>query len=167
MLIKLAKIDPELYMRITFSLMLLFLISSTVTANEQCKQLSQLEWMLGDWQTTNAKIAMKESWSKISDNSFEGQGQQLDSQGKVKSEESLRLLKMQDGVFYLAKVTQNLLPVAFQAIQCVDNKVIFENTSHDFPTRLTYQLVNKRLSVKVEGTDGKGFVLNFEKTDKT
>lgn len=163
MLIKLAKIDSELYMRSTFSFLLLLFSSSAATASEQCRQLSQLDWMLGDWQTKDTKTPIRESWLKISEQSYEGQGQQFDNQGKVKNQESLRLLLMQNGIFYLAKVKQNLLPIAFQAIRCEQSTVVFENTQHDFPTRLTYHLKDSQLSVKVEGADGKGFTLNFDK----
>lgn len=163
MLIKLAKIDSELYMRSTFSFLLLLFSSSGAIASEQCKRLSQLDWMLGDWQSRNTKSPIRESWTKVSEQSFEGQGKQLNSQGKVKSQESLRLLEMQNSIFYLAKVTQNSLPIAFQALHCKQTTAVFENTQHDFPTRLTYHLKGRQLSVKVEGPDGKGFTIDFEK----
>jgi hypothetical protein len=163
MLIKLANIDPELYMRSTFSLLVLLFTSLGVVADDRCKALSQLQWMLGDWQTRDIKSPITESWNQVSEYSFEGQGQQLDIQGEVKSQESLRLLEMQDSIFYLAKVTQNLLPTAFKAVRCNTSSAVFENTQHDFPTRLTYHLIDSRLSVKVEGLDGKGFTVNFDR----
>ncbi len=96
-----------------------------------------------------------------------GQGRR-DFQGRSRrstSAEELRLVEMADGVFYIAKVTHNELPVAFRLSECADGRFAFVNPTHDFPKRLDYVRQGEdRLVVRVSDGADKGFTLNFTRT---
>lgn len=133
------------------------------SAFAQC-EFHSLDPLIGEWQAQTKNSVINESWRKVSAQSFEGQGQSYDRAGTLKDSEELRLVQMQGRVFYLAKVKHNPLPVAFALTLCKNNKFRFENTSHDFPKQLDYQLLSADvLLVDISDGAGKGFQLNFHK----
>ena len=146
---------------------LLILLSLAGNAHANCSSLDAIDWLLGDWQTSqmNNKITT-ESWWQVSDYSFEGLGQSLHD-GAIKSSESLRLVEMSDAVFYIAKVTHNPMPIAFQLTTCTREEATFENPEHDFPKRIEYSLINAQ-TIQVYVSDGanKGFTLNFTRVEQ-
>jgi hypothetical protein len=127
------------------------------------QDLDSLDWLLGRWQTAAAPRVTEEHWTRITPDTWEGSGRTLEpSTGKVLGEESLRLVGMSGGVFYLAKVSHNELPVAFRLTRSGPGRAIFENPSHDFPRKLEYELqAPDSLSVQVSDGAGKGFTLEF------
>ena len=73
---------------------------------------------------------------------------------------------MDNEIFYLAKPEQNDFPVAFKLTQCSSKNAVFENSTHDFPRKLDYQLgANNKMSVIVSGEIGNSFKINFIKRD--
>jgi hypothetical protein len=69
---------------------------------------------------------------------------------------------MSGEIFYMAKVVSNDLPVAFKLTSCTTNTAIFENSQHDFPKKLSYQLnKDKSITVSVSGENDEGFLIEF------
>jgi hypothetical protein len=130
-----------------------------------CTKLESLNWLLGGWESASGKNVVIESWQKISPQTFEGKGQTASkATNKVALKESLRLVEMSGEVFYLAKVGHNPYPVPFKLVECGKDFAFFENTTHDFPNRIEYRLINKNeLVVSVKNNKGKGFKINFKK----
>lgn len=42
--------------------------------NNECTKLSGLEWILGSWEEKGARNTTFETWTKVSENTFEGTG---------------------------------------------------------------------------------------------
>ena len=88
---------------------------------------------------------------------------------EVVNYETLRLVAMSDGVFYIAKVTHNDLPVPFRLTQCSEGVAVFENPAHDAPRRLIYRVLDvsapggAELEVRLEGNGMNDFSLWFHK----
>ncbi|WP_194868658.1 DUF6265 family protein [Pseudoalteromonas sp. PPB1] len=144
--------------------LVLFCFSFQSSALEKaCNTLHSLNWLIGNWHSENSKLKLNESWTRISEKTFEGYGQTYSIvKNKVVSAETLRLVEMSGEVFYLAKVTNNTLPTAFKLTSCSENSAIFENSHHDFPKKIRYQLNNdKHITVYVSGEDDKGFSIEF------
>lgn len=136
--------------------------------SQPCQSLNSLQWILGDWVADNGKTVTIESWRKVSAKTFEGFGESTNkSANKRQSIELLRLVEMSDELFYIAKPSQNNLPVAFKLTKCTNNSAIFENSAHDFPKKLEYSLpTENKLRVTVTGEQGKGFSINFIRHDR-
>ncbi len=137
----------------------------SVAVGAECDSLAAAHWLLGTWEASTSRSTTVETWRRASANTFEGIGEQRSTEsGKTTGSESLRLVAMAGGVFYLAKVAHNPWPVPFRMVVCDDDRLVFENTGHDFPTRLDYRRVGDTgLAVEVTGPDGDGFTLRFEK----
>lgn len=129
----------------------------------QCDSLEALAWLTGNWQSEQSERVTTETWRQVSAKSFEGVGSTQVNQ-QLKSSESLRLVAMSGGVYYLAKVAHNPLPVAFELKTCAHNVAVFENLNHDFPKRIVYsQLSNNKLTIDVSDAADKGFTINFKR----
>jgi hypothetical protein len=76
---------------------------------------------------------------------------------------------MSDGVFYIAKVAENDLPVPFRLTECSESLLVFENPLHDAPRHLTYKRLDDaaagapELEVRVGGGSMKDFSLFFHR----
>ncbi len=145
-------------------------LTSSVGA-EECRSLDAVEWVLGEWTTSPTRVVIREHWRRVSDATFEGASTTTSvSDGQIVNDETLRLVAMSDGVFYIAKVTENDLPVPFRLTQCSDGIAVFENLTHDAPQRLIYRLLDVPvhgdgpiMQVTVEGDAMKDFTLLFQR----
>lgn len=137
-----------------------------IPANEviACESLNSASWLLGEWVADQGDTIVIERWHKVSPSTFEGSGEwRSKSNNELQSSESLRLLQMSGGVFYLANVSHNERPVAFKLKQCSPSHAVFENQEHDFPKIIEYQLTAKnRITATVTDGREKGFKLHFE-----
>ena len=149
------------------SLMLLSFFFQPAVQAKACGTLESLTWLVGNWNAENSKLKINESWQQVSAKTFEGTGYTYSvEKNKIVSAETLRLVEMSGEVFYLAKVASNDLPVAFKLINCKANTATFENSKHDFPKKISYQLNKKNnMSVFVSGEKGKGFTIEFTGED--
>jgi hypothetical protein len=120
--------------------------------------------LLGEWISENSSGVTIENWEQVSQHSFEGFGKTISADSnKVKSYESLRLVKMSGQIFYIAKVSHNILPIAFALTTCSDSMAIFENADHDFPKKIEYKLqAHDKILVTVSSEDN-GFGIQFKK----
>jgi hypothetical protein len=148
-------------------------VGNASAAQEQpCESLDAVEWMLGDWTRSARTSEIRETWRRVSDDTFEGESITTSTDtGEVLAYESLRLVAMSDGVFYIAKVAEHDLPVPFRLTQCTDTVAVFEDPEHDAPDRLIYDRsvaaeedASADLLVTLEGDAMKTFTLRFTRT---
>lgn len=140
-------------------------LSSGAWSAESCRSLDAAHWLPGTWVAIDGDRTVTETWTKMSATTFEGSGVTTKGASQaVVDGESLRLLEMQQGVFYVAKVAHNRLPIAFELTQCSPQRLVFENPAHDFPRRLEY-ISDGDGAMTVHVTDGasRGFTLNFRR----
>lgn len=145
----------------------LFLGTGEVLAS--CSSLSKINWMLGQWQSSDSKTLQTEVWQKLDEQTYVGTGTVINKGSEKKPFiESLRLLEMSNEVFYLAKTPQNSMPVAFKLVECNKKSAKFVNTKHDFPNSLHYhQAGANQLLVEVRSSQGKGFDIRFAAMGKS
>lgn len=130
-----------------------------------CDSLRSADWLLGSWIGDEGERHFEESWIKLSNSTFEGSGVTTRKSDSARVDgESLRLVQMGDGVFYVAKVAHNEFPVGFRLVRCAGRTLIFENRTHDFPKRLEYRAVDaETLQVHVSDGADKGFTLTYRR----
>lgn len=134
-----------------------------------CDRLDTASWLLGEWLAQDASKAITESWRAASPDTFEGSGETRSRvDDRIVESESLRLVRMADAVFYVAKVAHNPYPVSFRLVACPPHRLVFENPSHDFPRKLEYTLAEDgTLAVAVSDGADKGFTLRFRRAGDT
>ena len=144
----------------------LWLMLTCSAAAADCRSLESVEWILGEWTSTAGEVSIREYWHRVSDLTFEGESITRSlADDDIVNYETLRLVSMSDGVFYIAKVAHNEFPVPFRLTRCGEREAVFENPLHDAPERLVYRLLQGAdagaLEVRVEGGEMDDFSLLF------
>ena len=121
--------------KLLISVLLILLLTASFTAvySQSCDSLESVEWITGEWIAEHEDVITREKWVKVSARSFEGVGGITRKTTGETSGETLRLVEMSGEIFFIAKVAQNPLPVAFKLTHCPAGVAVFENASHDFP----------------------------------
>lgn len=134
-----------------------------VAGASDCSSLASLRWLQGEWLAEGADTTWRETWTEAGPKTWEGRGVETSRADPARqSAEELRLVEMGGGVFYVAKVTHNELPIAFRMVECGEGRAVFVNPTHDFPRRLDYEReADDRLRVRASDGAGKGFTLGF------
>ena len=121
---------------------LIFVVSlvsfKTCIAQQQSK-IKQAEWLVGTWENKTAKGSMYESWVKQNDSVLIGKSYMLKGKDTVVFE-SVRLVQERANLFYIpiVKNQNNGLPVRFALKTISNEKMVFENSAHDFPQVIWY-----------------------------
>ena len=137
--------------------------------NGTCDNLNALNWISGRWQTTSSDKLVTEIWQRTDLNLYVGLGKTKDLiSGKSLFVEHMRILKMSDGIFYLAKTPENPLPIAFKLVTCRSDYLLFKNSAHDFPQLIEYSKHSRsRLNVRVWSEQNSGFRLNLTRMNES
>ena len=77
--------------------------------------------------------------------------------------ETMRIELLNSNIFYTVYVEHNKRDVSFKLIEITTNKAVFENTKHDFPTRIIYiKKGDDTLHARIEGIrNGKKDTVDF------
>jgi len=152
--------------RLSMVLAVALVVASTIPLeSEACSTVNEVSWMLGHWSSRGDNSLSTETWTRVSEDSFEGRGRSFSVPDfELSFEESIRLVPLGGALYFTAKVAHNPYPVSFKLTACSANSAVFENTEHDFPTRIAYHLVEAdELRVDVSGPDGNGFSVELSK----
>lgn len=147
------------------SFVLVFFVTTpgSVMAQEAKRTLSDLTWFGGCWELTSAAkgLQITEMWMKPAGGLMIGSGRTI-SGGKAVEYEFLRIVEDADGIFYVAKPTENKEETRFKLTRGSSTEAVFENLAHDFPQRIIYKREGDKLNARIEGTkDGKTRGIDF------
>jgi hypothetical protein len=142
-------------------------IALPAVAAGACTPLDGLTWLLGSWEARDGSFVTREDWLRVSANTFEGKGVTLTADGgEVRSAEALRIVRMQDEVYLVAKVRSSAQAVPFRLTACEDGRATFENPAHDFPRKIDYVRVGEeRIDVLVSDGIEDGFIIKYHKVN--
>lgn len=118
-------------------------------------ELDELAWLAGRWAGQAGRLEMEELWTEPNGGLMLGLHRDV-IDGTARSFEFLRIESTPAGIVY--RSSPNGLPVTtFQLVALEGKRVVFENPTHDFPTRILYWLTEDgRLHARIEGEqDGK------------
>ncbi len=113
-------------------------------------QINDLAWLTGSWLCKTENYETGELWQTPKGNLMLGLNRIVSNEGKT-AFEFLRIFQQEDEIFYAA--SPNGKPATyFRLIELTQNKVVFENREHDFPQKITYNLLEgNKLSASIEG----------------
>jgi hypothetical protein len=96
-----------------------------------------------------------EEWKKINNDYLQNRGYTVRGNDTITTER-VALRNTTEGIFYTSTVEDqnNQQPISFKLSSAVNNVFIFENPQHDFPKRITYNLITKD-SLRAWIDDGK------------
>ena len=135
-------------------LIVMVCFSLNASAQWTLKDFSGLYELVGGWKLSNGKGVLHETWNKTSDSTMNGFSYLIAKTDSI-PEETVELWFMKGNItFTPTTLSQNEgNPVTFTLVKIDAGKYIFENKAHDFPTQISYKLVdNKTLQATINGT---------------
>lgn len=127
-----------------------FAITSCKQQPDTFKQLRTLE---GKWLMQTPESTMLEVWEITNDTLYSGKSYSIEGADTTLSE-TVQLLKRTDGIYYIPTVSNQNggVPIPFKLISSEAGVFVFENPTHDFPTKITYKTGQKnKLSASISG----------------
>jgi len=122
-------------------------------------QASDLGWMSGCWRA-DGEPGNEEHWLKPAGGSLLGVSRNV-ADGRMFAYEYMRIVEEESGLVFVAAPSGQTETV-FPRVAAEQQKLGFENVTHDFPQRVVYSRVGERLIGRIEGTDrGKARAIDF------
>ena len=150
-------------MRFLAAVILSIIVPTCVPAQSTAPKLSDLAWLAGCWELTNADrgLTITEMWMKPAGDAMLGVGRTVRA-GRVVDHEFLRIVQDANGLAYISRPSANKEDTTFKLLRGSAGELVFENPAHDFPQRIIYKLVGDKLHARIEGTkDGKTRGVDF------
>jgi len=145
-------------------LYLILLAANSLTAQTNSEKIKSdfqsLSWLEGNWTSSNnikpGRLTI-ELWKKTGEYEYTGKGATLQGNDTVFMEK-LKILIAGNEIHYVADVRENQNPVDFVFTTIGPNIFICENPQHDYPKKISYQLIGHTLKAQ---TSGNGKVNEF------
>jgi hypothetical protein len=113
--------------------------------------LDSLSWLSGEWVRDTRRGEAVERWTRVSEDTMEGVAF-VTVGDSTHVTESLRIERLGDAIFYVARPAENRFPTPFRMLECTDARVVFENPDYDFPQRIVYERDGAGgLTARIEG----------------
>lgn len=127
-------------------LALLILLFAAFNTKIKVQKMQSFKWLEGSWvmKKKNGSSIM-ESWHPHNDSTMLGESMNFSATGQSKVLENLKLSYQSGSYYYISKVNgqNNNQEVAFKITSHSEKGFVAEKPDHDFPKRITYDLVNK------------------------
>lgn len=148
--------------------MILALVSALVifysmALNERTKRedFINFEWMSGDWYMRGEGYIIHEHWDSKSEHIMEGFSVSLNENGDTLGKEELRIIKIENNYYYIAKPSNKKNPTTFKMIVDSVRKVSFYNESNEFPKLIEYRRFGDSLEARISNKD-KSLLFKFK-----
>jgi hypothetical protein len=124
-------------------------------------KITDMSWMAGCWVMASPSRVVTEMWLPPSGGTMIGVSKTVVKE--TTAEYEFLLLRIGGGrLEYVAKPSRQPEAV-FTATQIAAGEAVFENPTHDFPTRITYRSVDGGLVATIDGTmNGKPRAIEFK-----
>ena len=153
-------------LKILLSLIIVIIITS---CNNKYSKIEKANWFIGDWENVSDEGSFREIWTKKNDSIYSGLSIVVIEQDTV-FYENVSLEQQNDSVFYNVSVKgQNKeQAVSFYLTSSDNDKLVFENPNHDYPSKITYSKVSKdSIVAEIFGLkDGKKITESFPMSRK-
>lgn len=135
-----------------YTLLLLVILAFGPTANAQTTTtLNDLSWLSGCWQGRQGTAVIEEIWSRPAGKSMIGLGRTVKDNRTVSFE--FMQFREENGTLLFLPQPQGGAQVRFPLKESTPAKLTFENLTHDFPQRVTYERKSNLLLASIEGTE--------------
>ena len=125
----------------------------TMIKNNDASAIEQANWFLGIWKSKTTDGDLTEIWKQMNDSNYLGVSYLI-----VKTDtvfyELISLEKKNKKWNYSVSVKNqnNEQPVSFEMTSMTPNQLVFENSKHDFPSKITYtKITQDSMVAKISG----------------
>ena len=119
------------------------------------RDITELSWMTGSWQTAaGGRAQIEEHWTQAAAGSMMGMSRTI-SGSKTVEFEYLRIEQREDAIYYVAQPKGRCPATDFKLTRVSESEAVFENPSHDFPKRISYKKTgDDSLTASIDGGEG-------------
>ena len=136
------------------------LLLAVVAEQPTFRNVDDLSWMAGCWINTTPSGTVTEFWLPPAGGTMIGVSRTI-AKGKTVEYEFLLLRTSAAGLEYVARPSGQA-EAAFRPTRIANGEAVFENPAHDFPTRISYRLVDGGMVATIDGqVNGKPRAVNF------
>lgn len=128
---------------------LLSIGASAADAQTRESRVEALQWMAGHWIEKRPAGDVEEVWLAPKGGVMLAMSRTV-RQGAVSDFEFIRIAEVDGRLTYFASPRARS-PVPFTAVEASAERIVFENTSHDFPQRVIYWREGDALVARIEG----------------
>ena len=125
--------------------------------DKQFEKLEKASWLIGSWENSSEEGLSIEKWKRESDSTYSGESYFVIGKDTVFSEK-ISLIQSDNKLYYIPTVNNqnNGQSIKFALSSSTENKIVFENSKHDFPQKIEYKLITSdslvaQVSVKIDG----------------
>ena len=133
--------------KIFFPVILLIIITSfAVDSKLSENKMNSFKWLVDTWMMMKKNGgAIMENWIQLNDSTLGGESLNFSATGQSRVTETLQLVYRGNIFYYISTVKgqNDNQPVKFRITSHSENGFVAENPEHDFPKRITYQLLSK------------------------
>ena len=142
------------------------LLAGSASSQPSTERIENLAWLAGCWEQARAGSELAtEVWMRPAGKMMLGVARSVKG-GNTTNYEFTRLEETEQGIFYVAKPSQNKDETSFKLVKLGKQEAVFENLQHDFPQRIIYRRAGDALFARAEGRSGgktTGLDYNFRK----
>lgn len=108
----------------------------------QNESLKDFNWIIGTWRMPVKNGFLFEKWAKLNDSVFQSKAYRVKNSGDSVMMESVKIEYKNRSYYYTSTVPDqnNQLPVPFKITSFTKTGFVAENTEHDYPQRISYEL---------------------------
>lgn len=150
---------PVMRKLILLTIIFYSLKSSAQTASD----FTKLQWLVGEWNRTNAPHGTSGNEKWVINSPVELQGWGITMKGTDTAfVEKTKLLIKNGHIYYVADIAENKEPIYFKLVSIKENEFTCENPTHNFPKKITYKRNGSFLKATISG-NGKSVDYFFER----
>ena len=130
-------------------IILVLLLAFTACKNSDSEgtekdKIKLAHWLLGNWENKSVEGSLTENWEKVNDSTYKATSYFTKGKDTLHFE-SINLQQKGEALTYTATIKgQNEdKPVAFNLTTSTEKQLVFENTKHDYPQKITYSQISK------------------------
>jgi len=142
-----------MFQKRTLILFLLAIVSCKNSEANEKDKLKSANWLLGKWEAKSADGILSENWKQLNDSTFQGESFFIKGQDTLHFE-SITLQQKGEELLYNATVKgqNDNKAVAFKMTIGTEKELVFENSKHDYPQKISYtQITKDSLVVSISG----------------
>ncbi len=148
---------------------MLALVSCKKAETVEKDKIKQADWLIGTWENKSEDGVLTENWQKVNDSTFSATSYFIKNDDTLHFEKIV-LSQHAEMLMYSATVNgqNNDKAIDFGSTTTSENKLVFENPSHDYPQKITYTKgANNTLTAEISGNlQGKMTTEKFVMTKK-
>ena len=142
-----------MFQKITLVLLLLAIVSCKNSESNEKDKIKVARWLLGNWENKLADGKLSETWKKVNDSTFQAQSYFIKEKDTLHFETITLKQKGEELTYDAAVKGQNGdKPVTFKLTNLTEKQLVFENSKHDYPKKISYtQITEDSLVAEISG----------------